>query len=187
MMQKFPKFPGIPLDSSQPFDMGLAHARRFQLFRAPYKRHIWVGGVPDNEFDWNDPQNWLNHQPPGWKSIVFIHPDFVHDDCFPQLDAKVKDIAQLVIFEGATLKILPEAELTVDGLMQESYGIINHGFLYNFGEINILNTRMGCIHNFGTLMNEGSIAVDLPYEEALQLKEGGSFYNSGEIINLAMF
>ena len=147
---------------------------------------FWKGGFPGLETDWNIPQNWSNDKIPSWKTLVVISPQFVKNEYFPTISSLVNDIAQLEIKGNAQVNILEDGKLTIDGLYCDSFGLINHGTLSNEGELNIKNTKINCIRNFGLVFNENSISLDQTITEGIYESEESSFVNCGEILELVL-
>jgi hypothetical protein len=146
-------------------------------------RHFWSGGLLGAEHDWNQPENWYNRTVPGWYDEVVISCEYA-SDFFPVIDIFANDIAQLTVEKGASFIIGPTGRLSIDGLGKKRYGILNEGEITVLGELTIQRTTHISINNFGTLENNGSLALDREGSKGILQQNKGCFINHGEILYL---
>lgn len=123
--------------------------------------HVWKGGTPGNETNWNEPKNWNNHEVPSEDSYVVI--PFHNSGHFsqPEISNQVI-IAALELQSNAELKVKPSGKLIIDGTYTYSEGIsIYGGKLNNYGilELNNIDVSQGKVIALQA-SNEGRLIID---------------------------
>ncbi len=135
-------------------------------------QNYWLGGFPGQETEWNQPRNWSENRVPDLSQDAIIIPNVsTESGYFPVLKNEVPSIASLEIQSGASLSILKEGKLSIDGIQTFNYGLLLIGDLKNAGFIKIDNTGLSRIEgNIHHLKNEGFVLLgDLKEMEGLAL------------------
>ncbi len=148
--------------------------------------YYWRGGTPGFENEWNIASNWYNRNVPGWFDTVIISPEYARNHQYPIINSFVNDISCLLVERRARLTITKSGRLNIDGLERAEWGVNNYGQITIWGELTIQRTLFSCVYNQGTLVNFGSIAVDLPEKEAFMLGESSKLQNHGELLHLSI-
>lgn len=146
----------------------------------------WKGGTPGFENDWNISSNWYNRTVPGWFDTVIISPEYTSNHQYPIINSFVNDVACLLIESKARLTITKSGRLCIDGLERAEWGLNNFGQITIWGELTIQRTLFANLYNHGTLVNFGSIAVDLPESDAIVEDECSKLQNHGELLHLSI-
>lgn len=123
--------------------------------------HVWKGGTPGNETNWDEPKNWSNHEVPSEESYVVIKFENTGHYSQPEINGKVV-IASLELQSNARLKINSAGELLIDGTYTYTEGITMYGGkLNNLGKLELNNidvpqTKVIALQ----AMNEGRLIVN---------------------------
>ena len=105
------------------------------------KTSEWIGGTPGRENAWEEPRNWHNGHVPDAFSYVVIEAKNSGHHAMPILGTSTS-VAQVVLRNGAELKITPSGSLEIDGTDTYSYGIVLHGGkVFNEGNVTLYNTK----------------------------------------------
>ena len=112
-------------------------------------QNIWKGGTSGQETDWNVAKNWSQNNVPDWTEDVIIPNVSTSSGFFPVIDSETEPIAHLEIQSNASLTVLPNGKLTVDGISTFNTGITLIGALYLEGDLEVLNTALSAIENLG--------------------------------------
>jgi len=110
-------------------------------------QNIWCGGTPGHETSWNIAKNWSENRVPDWTKDVIIPDVSTCSGYYPVIDCEVEPIAHLEIQSNATLTILSEGKLIIDGDSTFDTGITLLGDLIVEGDLEIINTALSAIDN----------------------------------------
>ncbi|KAA3640130.1 MAG: hypothetical protein DWQ02_02505 [Bacteroidetes bacterium] len=123
--------------------------------------HVWQGGTPGNETNWDEPKNWSNQEVPSEDSYVVIKLNNTGHYSQPEITGKVV-IASLELQSNATLKIHPAGELLIDGTYTYTEGISMYGGkLNNLGTLELNNIDVSQTKVIALqAMNEGRLIVN---------------------------
>lgn len=157
-----------------------------QALKRVNAHYYWKGGTPGFENDWNVASNWYNRNTPSWFDTVIISPEYTCNNQYPIINSFVNDIACLLIEQKARLTITKSGRLSIDGLERAEWGINNFGHVTIWGELTIQRTLFANLYNHGTLVNFGSIAVDLPESHAIISDTSSRLQNHGEVLHLTI-
>lgn len=87
---------------------------------------IWQGGTPGRETMWEEAKNWSGQNLPDEYSLVIIKQINSGHNAQPVINKDVT-IAGIEIHTGATLTILNNATLSIDGKYTYSEGLVSYG------------------------------------------------------------
>lgn len=108
-------------------------------------QNYWKGGTPGKETDWNTAENWSQNRIPDWTQNVIITDVSSVSGYFPIINSVLEPIPYLEIHSNASLTILPNGKVTVDGNTTFNYGIYLLGTLISQGDLVIMNTALNDI------------------------------------------
>jgi len=118
-----------------------------QSFNSVDAQNIWKGGTPGQETEWNLAKNWSENRVPDWTEDVIIADVSTNSGYFPIIDKEVEPIAHLEIQSNATLTILPQGKLMIDGMSTFNTGITLIGKIDIDGDLEVKNTALNAIEN----------------------------------------